>query len=169
MSEDLIPRHIEHAGTVTGTVTIAGVKHPLDCLAHRDHSWGGERDWAKMYTWDYLNAEFGRDYWFNAVRIKFGPDIDYIYIGCVWDGRELHALADLDIQSRLTDGGTRQLGVIARGTDERGRQHEFVGEQVLVNVPVQFGRTWLKDGITRYRAGDRIGYGIHELGYQEVD
>ena len=38
---------------------------------------------------------------------------------------------------------------------------------MLVNCPVQYGRTWLKDGITRYRCGDRTGFGILEHGYVE--
>src|SRR3989304_5898267 len=44
-TSDQIPRHIEHAGTVTGNITIAGTRYSVDCLGHRDHSWGGERDW----------------------------------------------------------------------------------------------------------------------------
>jgi hypothetical protein len=161
------PRHIEHAGKVTGTVTIAGKKHDVDCPAHRDHSWGGERDWAKMRHWDYLSAEFGGEAWLNAVRIKLAPEMDFIHLGCLWDGRELHTLADMRFETRTTDGGTRQQGVVASLTDERGRQHRLVGEEVLVNCPVQFGRTWLKDGITRFQLGDRVGFGIHELGYVE--
>jgi hypothetical protein len=163
------PRHIEHAGTVKGTVTVGGRAQKVDCLAHRDHSWGGERDWAKMYHWDYLSAEFGRDLWFNAVRIKLSPDMDFIHLGCLWDGTELHALRDQTLVPRTADGGRRQTGVEARFTDERDRAWRIVGEEVLVNCPVQFGRTWLKDGITRFRCGDRVGWGIHELGYVEEE
>jgi hypothetical protein len=162
-----IPRHIEGAGAVTGTVTINGTRHALDCLGHRDHSWGGERDWARMYNWDYLSGELGRDLWFHAVRVRLDPDMDYIHIGCLWDGARLHELTDIRLEPHTTDGGTRQLGVDLRCTDEQGRRHHVVGEEVLVNCVVPFGRTWLKDGITRYRMGDRVGYGIHELGYVE--
>jgi hypothetical protein len=31
------------------------------------------------------------------------------------------------------------------------------------------GRTVLKDGIARYRMGDRVGWGIHEHGFIEHD
>jgi hypothetical protein len=161
------PRHLEGAGAVTGTVTIAGKAHAIDCLGHRDHSWGGERDWAKMYAWDYLSGELGRDYWFNAVRIKLSPDMDYIFIGCLWDGEQLHTLGDMAIETRTADGGARQTGVELRATDERGRRHLIVSEEQVVNLPVLFGRTWLKDAIVRYRSGERTGFGIHELGYVE--
>jgi hypothetical protein len=163
---EVVPRHIEHTGTVTGTVTIAGTSHRFDGLGHRDHSWGGERDWSKMHRWEYLNGEFGRDLWFHAVRVKLA-DLDWIHLGCLWDGAALHTLDAIRIASRTADGGTRQLAVECDACDEQGRVWRFVGEKVLVNWPVAFGRTWLKDGITRYRCGDRVGYGIYELGFVE--
>ena len=36
---------------VARRVTIADVAYPVSCLGHRDHSWGGERDWAKFHRW----------------------------------------------------------------------------------------------------------------------
>jgi hypothetical protein len=166
VSSDLIPRHIEHTGTVAGTVTIGGTAHRFDGLGHRDHSWGGERDWEKLHRWEYLNGEFGRDLWFHAVRVKLA-DLDWIHLGCLWDGAAMHALDGIRIDGRTTDGGTRQVSVDVRATDEDGRAWHFAGDEVLVSHPFRFGRTWVKDGITRYRSRDRVGYGIYELGYVE--
>ena len=163
---EVVPRHIEHTGTVRGTVTLGGVAHAIDALGHRDHSWGGERDWAKLERWEYVNAEFGRDLWFHAVRVKL-RDLDWIHIGCLWDGAALHALDGIAFESETADGGTRQVRIAVNATDEQARAWRFVGEEVLVNCPAVFGRTWLKDGITRYRCGERVGYGIYELGYTE--
>jgi len=164
---DQVSRHIEHAGVVTGTVTIGGEVHRIDCLGHRDHSWGGERDWNTFYSWDYLSGEIDRDFWFNAVRIQFFPEMPDLHIGCVWAGNEVLELAEIKMDVRTADGGTRQLGVTAELIDARRRPHVIVAEEILVNCVVQFGRTWLKDGIARYRYGDRVGYGIHEHGYIE--
>jgi hypothetical protein len=160
------PGHIEQSGVVTGTVTLGGVTHSIDCFGHRDHSWGGERDWSKFYGWDYLNGEFGRDFWFHAVRFEIAPGSN-IYIACLWDGKQLLDGSDVQLAVETGDGGTRQLGCDLRFRDEHGRAHHIVGEQVLTNCVLQFGKTWLKDGITRYRAGDRVGYGILEHGYLE--
>lgn len=160
------PRHLEQGGTVRGSVTIAGVSHAIEGFGHRDHSWGGERDWAKFHSWDYLSAEFGRDLWFNAVRIAFAPGAD-IHLGCLWDGQALHALGDIEMAVETADGGTRQVGVDVRFTDERRRPYHAVGEEVVAVCPVAFDRTWLRDGITRYRMGTRIGWGILEHGYTE--
>lgn len=162
------PGHIEQSAVVKGTVTIGGTAYPIDCLGHRDHSWGGERDWSKFYGWDYLNGEFGRDFWFHAVRFEIAPGSN-IFIACLWDGKELLEGSDVQLDVALTDGGIRQLGCDVRFKDEHGRAYHIVGEQVLANPVVQFGKTWLKDGITRYRSGDRIGHGILEHGYLEKD
>ena len=140
MSSDQIPGHIEQGGTVTGTVTIGGTRHAIDAPGHRDHSWGGERDWAKFHRWNYLSGEIEPDFWFNAVRIDLGTETD-LRIGGLWDGRELLDLRDIEIKVETADAGTRQTGVTTRLVDERGREHRIVGEEVLVNCPVQFGRT----------------------------
>jgi hypothetical protein len=169
-STDAIPGHIEQGGSVHGTVTIAAETHTIDCLAHRDHTWGGERDWAKFHSWDYLSGEFDRELWFHAVRIAFAPGGD-IHLGCLWDGIALHTLSDIMVAVETADGGTRQVGVEVRFRDERGRTYHIIGEEVLAVLPVAFGgsvaRTWLRDGITRYRLGERVGYGILEHGYTE--
>ncbi len=168
-TSDQIPRHIEHAGVVTGTMAIAGTPYRVACLGHRDHSWGGERDWSKMPRWDYLSGEIGKDLWFNAVQVAMVGSPQDIFIGGLWDGKEALNLAKIQMQVQTTDGGTRQLGVDLRLTDERGRDHHIVGEEVLAIASTWFGRTCIKDGFTRYRYGDRVGYGILEHGYREQE
>jgi len=160
------PGHIEQSGVVTGTVTIGGVPYSMDCFGHRDHSWGGERDWNTFYGWDYLNVEFGRDAWFHAVRFELSPG-NNIFIGALWDGTELHEGREIRLDITTADNGTRQVGCDWHMQDERGREYHIVGEQVLTNLIVRFNKTWLKDGIARFRWGDRVGYGIHEHGYLE--
>lgn len=164
--DEQFPGHIEQGGRVTGTVTIGGVAHPFDGVGHRDHSFGGERDWAKFHRWTYLSGEVGTR-WFNAVRVDIAGLVD-VRIGCLWDGRELMPLTDVQIEPRLTEGGSRQTGVDARLTDEHGRVHAITG-QVLVNCPVWMDRTALKDGIARYVWDGEVGYGIHEHGFVEKD
>jgi hypothetical protein len=166
-SSDQVPRHIEHGGTVTGKIKIGGVEYAVDCLGHRDHSWGGERDWAKLHQWDYLSGEIGKDFWFNAVQVTLGEQ--QIYIGGLWNGTEVLNLAEVKMDLRRVDGGTRSLGVDLHMVDEREHEHHIIGEEVLAIAPAQFGRTWVKDGFTRYRYGDRVGYGILEQGYIEKE
>ena len=159
--------HLEHAGTVTGKMIIGGTEYHVDCLGHRDHSWGAERDWSKLHRWDYLSGEIDKDFWFNAVRVVLGENAPDVVMGGLWDGTELLNLDQVKMEVRTTDGGARQTGVDLRLIDEHNREHHIVGEEVFVIASTQFGRTWCKDGFARYRYGDRVGYGIIELGYIE--
>lgn len=166
LTVEQVPRHLEQGGRATGTVRIAGRDYPFDGYAHRDHSFGGDRDWDKFYSWTYLSGELD-NFWFNAVRIKFSPDMDWIRVGCLWDGQELLNLTDIDIHVETADGNTRPVSTSAMITDEKGRQHYIVSEGVLGIAPVRIWRTWLRDAIVKYRCGDRRGYGILEHGYLE--
>lgn len=166
MTIEQVPRHIEQGGRARGTVTIAGRNYEFDGYAHRDHSFGGDRDWDKFYRWTYLSGELG-DFWFNAVRIKFSPEMDWIRVGCLWDGQQLLNLSDIDIHVETADGNTRPTAVCAKITDETGREHYIVSESVHGIGPVRIWRTWLRDAIVSYRCGTRRGYGILEHGYLE--
>jgi hypothetical protein len=163
------PRHLEQSGRVTGKVTIAGTTYDLNALGHRDHSWGGERDWSKFYGWTVVIANLAPDFWVHAVRFTVAPGAPDFYIGSVWDGETFTHASDVQMTVHTTDGGARQTGVDARLVDERGREHRVVGDTVLFNCPVQYGRTWLKDAMMRYRCGARTGYGILEHGYQDKE
>lgn len=166
-SEDQFARHIEHAGVVTGTIALGRASYQIDCLGHRDHSWGGERDWAKMPRWEYLSGEIDKDFWFNAVQVQMKGLPQPIYLGGLWDGQEVMPLTKVEMDVKTADGGTRQVGVDLRMWDEKGREHHIIGEEVVAIACAWFGRTWCKDGFTRYRYGDRVGYGILEHGYLE--
>jgi len=119
---DEFPGHIEQGGRVTGTVMLGGTEYPFRGLGHRDHSWGGERDWTKFKRWTYLSGEFGTDAWFNAVRIDLGDQLD-IRIGCMWDGKELLALQAIEID--------RHVDVVSEGLDDGVHP-----SRVVAHVPV---------------------------------
>ena len=165
-TSDEYPGHLEQGGIVTGTVTIGGKSHTVDCLGHRDHSWGGERDWSKLRRWNYVGGLIDRNFWFNAVRLSLDPESE-IFLGSIWNGGEILELKEIRMNVATADGGARPIGVEVHLIDEQDREHLIVGEKVLALVPVQFGRTWVKDGITRYRYGNHVGYGILEHGYVE--
>ena len=66
---------------------------------------------------------------------------------------ELHEGREIRLDIKTADGGTRQIGCDWQIQDERGREFHIVGEPVLTNLIVRFNRTWLKDGIARFRGG----------------
>jgi hypothetical protein len=163
---DLVPRHIEQGGRAVGTVRLGGRAHAFDGYAHRDHTYGGERDWNNFYRWNYLSGELD-DFWFNAVRIKFHADMDWLSLGCLWDGRELLNLNDVSLRLKTADGGTRFVSAVATLTDERQRRHEIASGRICGVAPVFLWSSWLKDYVVEYRVENRVGYGIFEHGYRE--
>lgn len=165
---DQVTRHIEGAGTVKGTVTIGGEKHEIDCFGRRDHSFGGERNWASFEKWEYLAGEIDRDFWFNLVRIRFIGMPQYFYVGCLWDGNEVLGLTKMEMDVTEVEGGTRAKSVEVRITDERGNDHAISGETIAC-ANVWFGPTCLREGFAKWTYGSRVGYGIHEHGYTEVE
>jgi hypothetical protein len=163
---DLVPRHIEQGGRATGTVTVGGEEFRFNGYAHRDHTFGGERDWDTFYRWNYLTGEFD-SFWFNAVRIKFHADMDWLRIGCLWDGTRLLNLADIDLRVDTADGGTRPVAATATLVDETGRSHHIRSGAIRGLCAVPVWSCWLKDYLVEYRRGDELGYGVLEHGYRE--
>lgn len=165
-SVEEVPRHIEQSGWVRGTLTIDGERVALErAYAHRDHSWGGERDWAKMHHWYYTSGELGAELSFNAVKVWFAPDA-FITIGCLWDGRETMHVDAIDVTCAIDPTSRRHSGGVVTLRDAHGRDWRFAGT-VLAHAPVAIGPTRVDDAITEWRGGGRVGYGVIEYGRQE--
>ena len=71
------------------------------------------------------------------------------------------------MDTKTTDAGTRQVGVEVSFKDEHGRQYHAIAEKPMVIGIFQINKTMLRDGISVFRMGNRIGYGIIEYGYVE--
>jgi hypothetical protein len=164
---DESPRHIEGSGRVKGTLRIGETTHKIDCFGHRDHSFGGERDWSKIHRWDYLSGEIDDNFWFNAVRIKLDGMPQAFHIGCLWDGNEVLALPRIEMDVATVEGETRATGVDLLMTDEKGHEHHITGEMAFASGNVWFGPACLREGYAKWTYGDRVGYGVHEHGYVE--
>ena len=161
-----VPRHIEQSGWVRGTVRIGNERIALDrAYGHRDHSWGGERDWSKMHHWYYSSGEMDEDLSFNAVKVWFTED-SFITIGCLWDGNETLGLEALDVECKIDPALGQQTEGVVTLRDARQRDWRFEGT-VLAHCPVQIGPTHVDDGITEFRGAGRVGYGVIEYGRQD--
>ena len=160
-----VPRHIEQSGWVSGTISIRGDRIMLErAYGHRDHSWGGERDWSKMHHWYYTSGEMGADLSFNAVKVWFTEE-SFITVGCLWDGRETMDVPQLDVECRIDPMKRHHTGGLITLRDGRGRSWRFEAT-VLAHCPVQIGPTLVDDGITEFRGAGRVGYGVIEYGRQ---
>jgi len=158
-------RHLEQSGWVSGSLRI-GDEHVriARAFAHRDHSWGGERDWSRMLRWFYVSGEFGEDLSFNAVKVWLAPEA-FVTVGCVWDGREALDAATVDVVGAVDAATGDHTGAHVTLRDVRGRDWTIDG-RVLAHGPVQIGPTRVDDAVTEFRTADRVGYGIIEYGRQ---
>jgi len=161
-----VPRHLEQSGWARGTLRLGRERITLArAYGHRDHSWGGERDWSKMHHWYYASGEMGADLSFNAVKVWFAEDV-FITIGCLWDGRETLHVEQLDVVCQIDRAARHQTAGVVTVHDSRGRDWRFDGT-VLAHCPVQIGPTLVDDAITEFRSAGRVGYGVIEYGRQE--
>jgi hypothetical protein len=156
--------HLEQHGKAIGTLTVDGQRFELDAPGLRDHSWG-PRYWQapKYYRW---------------LTMSFGDDLGAVPILTVHrDGRELHAgyiyrkgepneaIVKTEVVTDFT--GEQQLHdrIQVRATTARGAVHEISGT-VLAMIPLRNRRegrvTRIAEGMTEWRWGDRVGYGLSE-------
>ena len=161
-TESQFPRHIEQGGRVRGTVTVGGQSHAIDTVGHRDHSWGGERDWTRLQTWHYISGDFG-DFSFNVVRVMM--DGGEFSAGYVWDGKELMGVTDIRTEVATDASGRRQTAATIAFLDER-EQARAISAKVIDVCEVNLGRTNCNDGFAEFRMDEKRGYGIVELGAQ---
>ena len=158
-------RHLEQSGWVSGSLSLGGERVTIErAFGHRDHSWGGERDWSKLLRWYYTSGEMGADLSFNAVKVWLAPET-FLTVGCVWDGRDAIDVAALDVEGRIDAASGDHTGALVTMRDARGREWRFDG-RVLAHCPVQIGPTRVDDGVSEFRGDGRIGYGIIEYGRQ---
>ncbi len=156
--------HLEQHGKAVGTLTIDGQSFELDAPGLRDHSWG-PRYWQapKYYRW--LTMSFGDD--LGAVPIlTVHRDGRELHAGYVYrKGRENEPIVKTEIATDFT--GEQQLHdhIEVRATTKSGEVIEITGN-VLAMIPLRNRRdgriTRIAEGLTEWRWGDRIGYGLSE-------
>jgi hypothetical protein len=154
----------EKHGKAVGTLTIDGERYQLDAPGLRDHSWG-PRYWQapKYYRW--LTMSFGDD--LGAVPIlTVHRDGRELHAGYVYrKGRDNEAIVKTEIATELV--GEQQLHdrIQVRATTASGEVHEISGK-VLAMIPLRNRRegrvTRIAEGLTEWRWGDRVGYGLSE-------
>jgi len=146
------------------SLTIDGQTFELDAPGLRDHSWG-PRYWQapKYYRW--LTMSFGDD--LGAVPIlTVHRDGREMHAGYIYrKGRENEPIVKTEIATDFV--GEQQLHdhIQVRATTKSGEVIEITGN-VLAMIPLRNRRdgriTRIAEGLTEWRWGDRIGYGLAE-------
>jgi hypothetical protein len=154
-------RHYEQSMRVSGSGAFNGEHWTFEGSGHRDHSWG-PRDWAPSERWRWLTGQM-EGFAFNAMYLTIAGT--HVTNGYVWHNGRCSPVDQLRLDSTFDDTGRAGRDLLLELT-AAGETHLITGE-VLLNVPLPITgprfSTMYNVGRTRYRCGDRVGYGVAEF------
>jgi hypothetical protein len=166
--------HYEQHVAAKGAFTVAGETHRIDGFGLRDKSWG-PRHWSAInwYRWCPLN--FGRDFGM-MLSIVTGADGTPHEGGMVFADGAYDLISECKMETDWDEHGY-QTALRAEVKTRGGKRYEVSG-RVLSLIPLRSRRkgpdgtelnTRITEGMTEYRCGDLVGYGLSEYLDQIVD
>ncbi len=163
-SKEFGKAHYEQHMIVRGTVEIEGeAPVAIDGLGLRDHSWG-PRYWQAIYSYRWLTINFAPDFGMMVSTIWRDPEHRTQGGVVVRDGR-MHTITAVDIETKFADNGLFHESLLAHLTLDTGEKLDVSGK-VMSFIPLRNRRegmtTHVGEGMTEYRCGDHVGYGLSE-------
>jgi hypothetical protein len=158
--------HFEQHMHVTGTLSIEGERFAIDGFGLRDHSWG-PRSWQAIHSYEWLTLNFGPDLGaMVSVIQRDAAGEQRTAGGVIQRGMEIERLVDARIEAEYEDNGLYHRKVTAHVETEKGERLTIRGD-VTSFIPLRNRRgdavTHIGEGMTEWRLGDRVGYGLSEL------
>jgi hypothetical protein len=156
--------HIEQHGKATGSLVVDGQRFELDAPGLRDHSWG-PRYWQSPKYYRWLTMSFGDD--LGAVPLlNVGRDGKEVHSGYVYrKGKENEWITHVEIETEFTGEQKLHDRIEVRARTAGGETLAIRGK-VLSMIPLRNRRsgkvTRIAEGLTEWRWGDRVGYGLAE-------
>jgi hypothetical protein len=155
--------HYEQHMRVRGTVQVDGETLQIDGLGLRDHSWG-PRYWQAIYSYRWLTINFAPDFGMMVSTIWRDPE-HRTQGGVVVRGDKVDAITGVDIETEFDEGGLFHKGLVAHLKLATGEQLDVTGK-VMGFIPLRNRRegmtTHVGEGMTEFRCGDAVGYGLSE-------
>jgi hypothetical protein len=155
--------HYEQHMHVTGHVTIDGYRTEIDAFGLRDHSWG-PRFWQNIHSYRWLTCAFGPDLGIMVSEVSRTPE-ERTQNGVVVRGETIQRITSVDIDSSFETGTPHHRAMKATLGLDNGETITLEGA-VKGYIPLRNRRegltTHIGEGMTEYRLGDRVGFGISE-------
>ncbi|HZZ89284.1 MAG TPA: hypothetical protein VFE13_13225 [Caulobacteraceae bacterium] len=166
--------HYEQHVAAKGRFTVGGETFEIDGYGLRDKSWG-PRHWSAInwYRWCPLN--FGRDFGM-MLSVIAGEDGVPHEGGMVFVDGGYELISECKLDTDWDEHGY-QTGLRAKVKTRGGRSYDVSGK-VLSLIPLRSRRkgangealnTRITEGMTEYRCGELVGYGLSEYLDQIVD
>jgi hypothetical protein len=154
--------HYEQHVRAAGKLRIDGVEHDVDGFGLRDHSWG-PRSWQSPKSYRWLTGQFDSGFGFMASQI-FTPGGSELRSGFVFRNGENHFVQPVRLETRWGEPGAYQEEIsvtLCGGAEEIEIQGKVLGMLPLRNR--RDGKvTRISEGMTEWRSGDHVGYGLAE-------
>ena len=162
--EQFASAHYEQHMRVEGTIEIDGDQLEIAGFGLRDHSWG-PRYWQAIESYEWLTMNFGPD--FHAMVSIVRRDAEHVRAGGV-------VVRGDQVENRVSATSTAEyesngiyLGMVRAAIEtEKGERLEIEGT-VRGFIPLRNRRggqtTHIGEGMTEWRCGDHVGYGLSEF------
>jgi hypothetical protein len=166
--------HYEQHCAATGSFTIDGERIEISGHGLRDKSWG-PRHWQAIDWYRWCPMNFGRDFGMMLSVIGDGQG-GARQGGMVFADGAYDLIAKCRIESDWDDRGY-QTALRAEVVTHGGKSYSVTG-RVLSLIPLRNRRTTpdgvlletrITEGMTEYRCGDQVGFGLSEYLDQIVD
>jgi hypothetical protein len=156
--------HYEQHMHVTGTLQVDDDGYEIDGYGLRDHSWG-PRSWQAIDSYQWLTLNFGPDFHAMISVIDFDGERGRRG-GVVIRGDEIERIVEAEIETDYEDNGLYHKNLRSKVETESGEILEIEG-RVQSFIPLRNRRdahvTHIGEGMTEWRCGDRVGYGLSEF------
>jgi hypothetical protein len=157
--------HFEQHMAVEGVLRLDGSDIAVvKGFGMRDRSWG-PRHWEKIQDYSWLTMNFGSDFGMKLYVLESDSG-EETRDSWIIRGSDAEPVARATIQLETDASGPFHRAIRATAESASGEQLRIEGE-VLGIVPLRFetpaGLTYLGEGLTRWRCGDRVGYGMSEV------
>ncbi|HEX5064473.1 MAG TPA: hypothetical protein VFY49_00020 [Myxococcota bacterium] len=163
-SQQFAKAHYEQHMAVKGGVTVDGERIPIDGFGLRDHSWG-PRFWQAIHSYEWLTLNFGPDFGAMLSIIRRDPSSERVG-GVVVRGDSLDNVKRARVTAEFEPNGLYHKKV-AVALDTAGGEHLDITGEVVSFIPLRNRRdgmvTHIGEGMTEWRCGDRVGYGLSEF------
>jgi hypothetical protein len=156
--------HYEQHMAVAGELRIDDEVLPIEGFGLRDHSWG-PRTWQAIHSYEWLTLNFGDDLGAMISIIRRTPESARVG-GVVVRGMELDPVREATLEAEYEDNGLYHRRVETRIVTAGGEELLIEGT-VKGFIPLRNRRdgrvTHIGEGMTEWRCGDRVGYGLSEF------
>jgi hypothetical protein len=149
---------------VSGRLAIGSESLPIEGFGLRDHSWG-PRSWQAIESYEWLTLNFGEDFGAMVSCIRRDAS-DVRRAGVVVRGMQLDPITEVELEADYEANGLFHRAVRARLATASGESLAIEG-RVTGFIPLRNRRegrtTHIGEGMTEWRCGERVGYGLSEF------